>query len=73
MNDRSITKHSVGFGINRVTASHIGRKAVVMNECTMRQGDAQKQGTGARSKRAELAEMEMHKRLRQLYMRNHQR
>ena len=32
MNDRFITKHSVGFGINRVTTSHIGRKAVMMND-----------------------------------------
>lgn len=29
MNERFITKHSFGFGINRVTASHIGRKAVI--------------------------------------------
>ena len=28
-NDRFITKHSFGFGINRVTASHVGRKAVI--------------------------------------------
>lgn len=28
-NDRFITKHSVGFGINRVTTSHVGRKAVI--------------------------------------------
>lgn len=38
MNDRFITKHSVGFGINRVTTSHIGRKAVIQNEQINMQG-----------------------------------
>lgn len=32
MNDRFITKHSVGLGINRVTTSPIGRKAVIRND-----------------------------------------
>ena len=31
-NDRFITKHSVGFGINRVITSPIVRKAVIQND-----------------------------------------
>lgn len=31
-NDRFVTKHSVGFAINRVIYSHVGRKVMMINE-----------------------------------------
>ena len=37
MNDRFITKHSIGYVINRVIYSHVGRKVMMINECEHRQ------------------------------------